>query len=147
MPQVLTPIMVRTTGRPLHTLTRIGIGYCLAILAMVVAAVVELRRLQCVQQQGIQDDPDAAADLSWMLQIPQYSLVGLAEVFTNIGAMQLFYEAAPESLRSLCSALYLLSMGISGFLSSALILVVQAATTANGQPGWIADNLNQAGPR
>lgn len=96
--QVLTPLLAKM-GQPISNLQRIGIGYGFAALSMVVAAGVELHRLKLVSEQGIQNDPDAAANMSWAWQIPQYSLVGFSEVFANIGTMQLFYEAAPESLR------------------------------------------------
>ena len=112
--------------------------------AMIVAAGIEAYRLKLVAQEDIQNDPKATVNMSWAWQIPQYSLVGLSEVFANIGTMQLFYEAAPESLRSVCSALYCLASGISGFLSSALVMIIQGATATNGQPGWIADNVNAA---
>ena len=141
--QVLTPFLAKI-GRPISNLQRIGIGYCFAMAAMIVAAGIESYRLKLVAQEGIQNDPDATVNMTWAWQIPQYSLVGLSEVFANIGTMQLFYEAAPESLRSVCSALYCLAMGISGFLSSALVMIIQGATATNGKPGWIADNVNAA---
>ena len=94
---ILAPLMIRL-GRPITILQRIGIGYCFAALAMVVAAGVELRRLQLIQQQGIADNPDAIVNMSWAWQIPQYTLVGFSEVFSNIGAMQVRLAGTPHPL-------------------------------------------------
>jgi len=141
---LLEPLLERFKC-PLSMMNRINIGYLFSALAMVSAGVVEFFRLRLVQQEGIAGDDQAAANLSWAAQIPQYVLIGVAEIFADVGTMQLFYEAAPPAMRSLCSALEYLAIGLAGFLSSALVLFIQAVTSTNGRPGWISDNINEVG--
>lgn len=75
-------------------------------------------------------------------QGPQYFIIGCAEVFTFIGQLEFFYEQAPDSMRSLCSALSLTTAALGNYLSSFLVTIVTDISTKNGRPGWIAQNLN-----
>jgi hypothetical protein len=77
---VIAPFFQRR-GRPISQLVRIGIGYAVACLAMVVAAIVEICRLQVVKDNNLQDsDPTApgapVVPMSVWIQIPQYALIG-----------------------------------------------------------------------
>ena len=49
---------------------------------------------------------------------------------------------APESMKSILSALYLTSMSLSGYLFSLLLYIVDAASSATGRQ-WVSDNLNE----
>lgn len=143
---VIGPFFKRI-GRPISRLVRIGIGFCIAILAMVVAAVVEIERLKVVQNNNMQDiDPSSdgapIVPMSVWWQIPQYFLIGASEVFAMIGSLELFYSQAPDAMRSTCSALQLIATGFGSYLSAALVSIVQSISTKNGAPGWVAANLN-----
>lgn len=133
-------------GRPLTILQRIGIGYVVACLAMVVSALVDMKRIHIINQNNLQDvtDTDNSVPMSIWWQVPQYSLVGISEVFSNVGCYELFYNNAPDSMKSTATALWLVIMGISSYVTSALIQIVTAITNTNGNGGWIANNLNQA---
>lgn len=85
-----------------------GIGLVLSILAMVSAALVELKRLEIARSKGLIHEK-AAVPMSILWQIPQYFLVGAAEVFTCIGQVEFFYDQAPDAMRSLCSAFALIT--------------------------------------
>ncbi|MCF6814768.1 hypothetical protein L3H39_11160, partial [Corynebacterium sp. MC-16] len=76
-------------------------------------------------------------------QIPQYFLLGAAEVFTFVGQLEFFYDQSPDAMRSLCSALSLLTTSLGNYLSSFILTVVTYFTTQGGNPGWIPDNLNK----
>jgi peptide/histidine transporter 3/4 len=139
----------RRIGRPISPLVRIGVGYCFAILSMIVAGCVEIARLNVASNNGLTDVKPVAGDsstippISVWWQIPQYSLVGISEVFAMIGSMEFFYQQAPDSMRSTCAALQLLTVGIGSYVAAALVAIIQAITTSGGQPGWIANNINQ----
>ncbi|GJX61246.1 NRT1/ PTR family 8.2-like protein [Tanacetum coccineum] len=75
--------------------------------------------------------------------VPQYFLIGCAEVFTFIGQLEFFYQQAPDSVRSLCSALSLTTVALGSYLSSLLVTIVTNISTKGGKPGWIPDNLNR----
>ncbi|XP_074294289.1 protein NRT1/ PTR FAMILY 8.3-like isoform X2 [Silene latifolia] len=142
--RILTPAARRFTGneRGFSDLQRMGIGLMISILAMVSAALVEIKRLQVARELNLIDHK-VAVPLSIFWQIPQFFLVGAAEVFTFIGQLEFFYDQSPDAMRSLCSALSLLTTAFGNYLSSLILTIVTSVTTAGGKPGWIPDNLNK----
>lgn len=139
---VIAPFFQRR-GRPITPLVRIGIGFGVACLSMIVAAVVEIVRLQVVADNGLQNsDPTApgapVVPMSVWWQIPQYMLIGCSEVFSMVGAYDLFYSQAPDAMRSTCAALQLLASALGSYLAAALVSIVQAIS--NGS--WVPDNVN-----
>lgn len=141
---VIAPYFERI-GRPISRLTRMGIGFIVAIISMVCAAAVEIVRLQVVNRHNLQnvDPTDNSVPMSVWWQIPQYFFVGMSEVFASVGSLEFFYSQSPEAMRSVASALLLVSTAIGAYLATALVAIVQAITNNNGSPGWIASNLNQ----
>ncbi|GMH24480.1 hypothetical protein Nepgr_026323 [Nepenthes gracilis] len=142
--KILVPLARKFTGkqRGFSELQRMGIGLFISILSMAAAALVEMKRLQLAKELGLVDE-DVAVPLSIFWQIPQYCLVGAAEVFTFIGQLEFFYDQSPDAMRSLCSALSLLTTSLGSYLSSLILTIVNAVTTADGGGGWIPDNLNE----
>lgn len=140
----LVPIARRFTGkeRGLSELQRMGIGLFISILAMTAAALVEIRRLSIAKAEGLIHEK-TAVPMSILWQIPQYFLVGAAEVFTFVGQLEFFYDQSPDAMRSLCSAFSLLTTALGNYLSSFILTVVTLITTQGGKPGWIPDNLNE----
>ena len=142
--RILVPIARKFTGREkgFSELQRIGIGLVLSILAMVSAALVELKRLEVARSEGlIHEKVDVPMSILW--QIPQYFLVGAAEVFTAIGQVDFFYDQGPDAMRSLCSAFALVTVSVGDYVSSIILTLVSYITTQGGNPGWIPDNLNE----
>jgi solute carrier family 15 (peptide/histidine transporter), member 3/4 len=135
--RVLVPTARRLTGneRGLSELQRFGAGLLLSVLVVVTAALVETRRLACVH--------GGETPMSILWQVPQYFLVGASVVFACVGQTEFFYNEAPESMRSLCSALALLTVALGSYLSSFVVTVVACLTTRGGEPGWIPDDLNE----
>lgn len=142
--RILVPIARKFTGREkgFSELQRMGIGLVLSILAMVSAALVELKRLEIARSEGLIHEK-AAVPMSILWQIPQYFLVGAAEVFTCIGQAEFFYDQAPDAMRSLCSAFALITVSLGSYISSIILTLVAYITTQGGDPGWIPDNLNE----
>lgn len=142
--RILVPIARKFTGkeRGFSELQRMGIGLLISVLCMSAAALVEIRRLQLAKDLGLVNEA-VAVPLNILWQIPQYFLLGAAEVFTFIGQLEFFYDQSPDAMRSLCSALSLLTTALGNYLSSFILTVVTSITTQGGKPGWIPDNLNK----
>lgn len=117
-----------------------GIGLFISILAMVAAATLEIVRLKIVRRHNYYGLEEVPISIFW--QVPQYFIIGCAEVFTFIGQLEFFYEQAPDAMRSLSSALSLTTNALGNYLSSLLVTIVTHISTRNGKLGWIPDNLN-----
>ncbi|XP_042511884.1 protein NRT1/ PTR FAMILY 8.1-like [Macadamia integrifolia] len=141
---LIVPFVRRFTGHKhgFTQLQRMGIGLFISIFSMVAATILEVKRLHMVRQRNLYDADDTIP-MSVFWQIPQYFLIGCSEVFTFIGQLEFFYEQAPDSMRSLCSALSLTTIALGNFLSTLLVNIVTSITKRNGNPGWIPDNLNR----
>ncbi|XP_020094730.1 protein NRT1/ PTR FAMILY 8.3-like isoform X2 [Ananas comosus] len=123
-----------SNGAGLSQLQRMGIGRFLGIVAMAIAAYLEARRLEIFRRGEI---------LSILWQLPQYFILAGSEMFSLITQLEFFYGQAPDSMKSTCTAFALLTISLGHYLSSMIIAVVAALTTAGGRPGWIPDDLNK----
>ncbi|KAF3439538.1 hypothetical protein FNV43_RR17816 [Rhamnella rubrinervis] len=140
--QIIVPVARKFTGHKngLTQLQRMGIGLFISIFSMIAAALLELKRLEIVRRHNYYEYEHMPTSIFW--QVPQYFLIGCAEVFTFIGQLEFFYEQAPDATRSLCSALSLTTVALGNYLSSLLVTIVTEVSTKNGKLGWIPDNLN-----
>lgn len=140
--RVIVPFARKFTGHKngFTQLQRIAIGLVISIFAMFVAGTLELMRLREVRKHHYYELKHVPMSVFW--QVPQYFIIGCAEVFAFIGQIEFFYEQAPDAMRSLCSALSLTTNALGNYLSTFLVNVVTELSTRNGQPGWIPDNLN-----
>uniref|UniRef100_A0A3Q7JA44 Uncharacterized protein n=1 Tax=Solanum lycopersicum TaxID=4081 RepID=A0A3Q7JA44_SOLLC len=120
--RIFVPIASRLTVKEMgfSKLQRIGIGLFLSVVCMLVAAIVEFKRLQL------------ARDLIWWMNQLRYLSISFGR-FHSI----LYWEQ-----RSLCSALTLMSTTMGNYLSSFILTVVTSITTQDGKPRWIPNNLN-----
>lgn len=107
---------------------------------MVAAAILEIVRLEIVRKNDYYELKHVPISIFW--QVPQYLIMGCAEVFTSIGHLEFFYDQAPDSMRSLCTALSLTTNSLGSYLSSVLVTIVTLVSTMDGEIGWIPDNLN-----
>lgn len=140
--RIIVPITRKFTGHKngLTQLQRMGIGLFISIFSVVAAAILEIIRLKIVRKHNYYDLKEMPLSIFW--QVPQYFIIGCAEVFTFIGQLEFFYEQAPDAMRSFCSALSLTTVALGSYLSSLLVTIVTAVSTRNGKLGWIPDNLN-----
>ncbi|XP_062095305.1 protein NRT1/ PTR FAMILY 8.1-like isoform X1 [Humulus lupulus] len=140
--RLIVPFARKITGHNngFTQLQRIAIGLVISTLAMFIAGTLEFVRLREVKKHNYYELKHIPMSVFW--QVPQYFILGCAEVFTCIGQLEFFYEQAPDTMRSLCSALSLTTNALGSYLSTFLVIVVTDLTTRNGKPGWIPDNLN-----
>ncbi|KAK3026320.1 hypothetical protein RJ639_041008 [Escallonia herrerae] len=140
--KIIVPVARKYTGHKtgLTTLQRMGIGLFISIFAMLSAGILEVVRLGIVRRNNYYTLANMPMSIFW--QVPQYFLIGCAEVFTFIGQLEFFYQEAPDSMRSLCSALSLTTVALGNYLSSLLVTIVTDISTKDGKLGWIPDNLN-----
>ncbi|XP_034675894.1 protein NRT1/ PTR FAMILY 5.10-like [Vitis riparia] len=144
--RIFVPIARTLTRRPsgITMLQRIGIGMFLSAISMVIAALVEMKRLKTAQEYGLVDVPNATLPMKVWWLLPQYILFGITDVFTVVGLQEFFYDQVPTELRSVGLALCHCIFGVGSFLSSFLISAIEKATGGDGQHSWFNDNLNRA---
>ncbi|OIW00821.1 hypothetical protein TanjilG_08260 [Lupinus angustifolius] len=140
---MIVPFVRKFTGheRGFTQLQRIGVGLAISVVAMIVAGILEVVRLDIVRKNNYYDLETIPMSIFW--QIPQYFLIGAAEVFVNIGQMEFFYDEAPDAMRSLCSALSLTTNALGNYVSTVLVIIVTKITKRNGSLGWIPNNMNR----
>ncbi|KAL5210636.1 hypothetical protein ABZP36_006259 [Zizania latifolia] len=140
----VVPIARRFTGkeRGFSELQRMGVGLFVSTVAVAVAALVEIKRLEIARSEDLIHSK-VPVPISILWQAPQYLLVGVGEVFTAIGQAEFFYNQSPDSMRSLCSAFALVTVSLGSYLSSFILTLVSYFTTQSDHPGWIPDNLNE----
>ncbi|XP_057506124.1 protein NRT1/ PTR FAMILY 5.9-like [Actinidia eriantha] len=113
---------------------RMGIGMILSVIAMVIAALVETKRLHISRKTQSQTVP---LSIFWLL--PQYILLGVSDIFTVIGMQQFFYGEVPVRMRTMGIALYTSVFGVGSFLSAFIISLVEYFTQS-----WFSDNMSEA---
>ncbi|KAJ8635775.1 hypothetical protein MRB53_010042 [Persea americana] len=129
------PILRRYTGhhRGITSLQRMGVGLFISIFSMISAATIEKKRRDHANTLSV--------SVFWLL--PQFFLMGSAEVFTYVGQLEFFYDEATDGTRSLGSALFLSELGIGSWLSTAIVKIIERATGGE-EKGWLRNNLNHS---
>jgi peptide/histidine transporter 3/4 len=153
-------------GRKLRPLQRTGAGHLLAVAAMLAAAALERKRLAAAARgellppsalgiappfsapgggggggDNASQSPPGIVALSVFWQAPQYLLIGASEVLAAVAQLELYYDQAPDSMRSCSMALQLAATACGGYAASALLRAVSRVTEAHSTP-WIAQDLN-----
>ncbi|XP_057511865.1 protein NRT1/ PTR FAMILY 5.6-like isoform X2 [Actinidia eriantha] len=135
--KLLVPVLRKATGneRGIKILQRIGIGMAFSVVTMIVAALVERKRLSLVEKGSI------SMSVFWLT--PQFFIIGFGDGFTIVGLQEYFYDQVPDSMRSLGIAFYLSVIGVANFLSSLLITAVDRVTDKGGK-SWFGKDLNSS---
>jgi peptide/histidine transporter 3/4 len=134
--RILYPIWQKLSHRSPMPLQRIALGHVFNALGMVVAALVESKRLKITQTHHLIDDSKSNIPMSVLWLVPQLAVVGIGEAFHYPGQVTLYYQEFPTSLRSTSTAMYSMIMGIAYYMSNAVIALTQRTT------GWLPDNIN-----
>lgn len=135
---------------------RMGIGMFLSVVAMVIAAFTEKKRLHiaaftekkrlhiAARQPGTPSEPETVAmSIFWLL--PQYVLLGVSDIFTVVGMQEFFYGEVPADMKTLGIALYTSVFGVGNFFGSLIISLIEHFTSSRGKPhGWFSDDMREA---
>ncbi|KAM5562967.1 protein NRT1/ PTR FAMILY 4.2-like [Rosa sericea] len=114
-------------------LWRIGLGLALASGSMAVAALVEAKR----RAEAADNNVISVFWLGW-----QFLLLGVSDMLTLGGMLEFFYSEAPNSMRSMCTALSWCSTSMGYFLSSVLVSIVNSVSGKYGKEWLGGMNLN-----
>jgi solute carrier family 15 (peptide/histidine transporter), member 3/4 len=135
---VIVPFARRVTGTEMGIshLQRIGTGLVLSIVAMAVAAVVEVKRKNVAADSGMLDSPKPLP-ISFFWIAFQYLFLGSADLFTLAGLLEFFFSEAPSRMRSLATSLSWASLALGYYLSSVLVSIVNSATGRGGHRPWL----------
>ncbi|XP_054808381.1 protein NRT1/ PTR FAMILY 6.3-like [Prosopis cineraria] len=141
--KIVVPITRKLLKNPqgMTPLQRIGVGLVLSTLAMVAAALTEIKRLRSGKSNGLTNNPNAQIPLSVFWLIPQFLLVGSGEAFTYIGQLDFFLRECPKGMKTMSTGLFLSTLSL-GFFGSSLLVTIVHKLTGHAKP-WLADNLNQ----
>lgn len=133
---------VTKTEMGITHLQRIGMGLLLSIIAMAVAALVEIKRKRVAAELGLTNSTKPLP-ITFLWVALQYLFLGSADLFTLAGMMEFFFNEAPLSMRSLATALSWASLAMGYYLSSVLVSIVNGITSAYRHTPWLfGSNLN-----
>nr|CAB3499423.1 unnamed protein product [Digitaria exilis] len=140
--RALVPFLRKRTKNPrgVTLLQRIGAGLVLQVATMATTAAVESRRLAFAGTHAV--GPGAPLPLTIFVLLPQFVMMGAADAFLVVGQIEFFYDQAPETMKSLGTAMSLMANGVGNMLSSALLAVVERATEGRGRTPWVGNDLN-----
>lgn len=117
----------------------------ISTISIALAAIVEIRRLRVARDHGLLDKPHEVVPMSIFWLLPQYCITGFSEVFISVGQLEFFYDQAPDTMRSVGTALYLSTVAVGSYCSSLLVTIVTKLTAPpNSNGGWIGNNLNRS---
>lgn len=94
---------------------------------MAISAVVEAKRLKTVESEDLMS-------VAWLF--PPLVILGIGDAFQLPASAELFYGAFPESLRNTAISLTSLAIGISFYLTTAVIDLIQRTTE------WLPNDIN-----
>ncbi|KAG8366293.1 hypothetical protein BUALT_Bualt17G0061300 [Buddleja alternifolia] len=133
---------VKKSETGISHLQRIGIGLFLSIIAMAVAALVEIKRKNVATGSGLLNST-RPLPVTFLWIGFQYLFLGSADLFTLAGLLEFFFTEAPFSMRSLATSLSFASLAMGFYLSSVIVTVVNSVTGGSGHKPWLSgSNLN-----
>ncbi|KAF5177256.1 NRT1/ PTR FAMILY 4.6 [Thalictrum thalictroides] len=133
---------ITKTEMGISHLQRIGIGLVLSIVAMAVAALVEVKRKRVATKSGLPDSNEPLPITFFWVAL-QYLFLGSADLFTLAGLLEFFFTEAPSKMRSLAMSLSWASLAMGYYLSSALVSIVNSITGTSTHKPWLSgSNLN-----
>lgn len=121
-------------GYRITLLSRIAFGMSFSFMAAIAAGMLEFLSIRQWKHghrvsQIIHNVTYNASDISLLWQVPQYCLVGTAEVFAGVAGLEFAYSAAPRPLQGVAMGMFSAMEGIGSLLGTALISALS--------PTWI----------
>ncbi|KAL9149391.1 hypothetical protein ABFS82_12G107100 [Erythranthe guttata] len=125
-------------------LQRIGVGLVLSVVAMAVAASVEIKRKRVASESAGSIDSGEPLPVTFLWIGFQYLFLGSADLFTLAGLMEFFFTEAPLSMRSLATSLSFASLAIGYYLSTVIVSLVNGVTGGPKHKAWLSgSSLNE----
>ncbi|KAJ8760902.1 hypothetical protein K2173_021940 [Erythroxylum novogranatense] len=128
---------VTKTEMGITHLQRIGIGLVLSILAMAVAALVEIKRKRVAAHSDLQNSAKPLP-ITFLWIAFQYLFLGSADLFTLAGLLEFFFTEASSSMRSLATSLSWASLAMGYYLSTVIVSVVNHVTGSFNHKPWLS---------
>jgi peptide/histidine transporter 3/4 len=115
-----------------------------SILCCILAAGVEISRLDVIRRHGLLDKPNDKIPMSMFVLLPQYLLLGAIDGISNSSIEQFFTNQAPESMGcySQIFSHALIGAGTVGNVLS--VYVVSKVSERVGGKSWFQDTLNKS---
>lgn len=134
--KVVVPRARKLTGQPggIKVLQRIGIGFSVSIVALLVSGLVESKRRRFGAQH-------VRLSVFWL--VPQYCLYGLGDSFHAVGQLEFLYDQLPDNMRSVAGGVFWCSAGIGHYAGTIILQLVHRFTGTPGHADWLADDLNR----
>ncbi|XP_026424841.1 protein NRT1/ PTR FAMILY 5.8-like [Papaver somniferum] len=135
--KIVTPVfrIISQSKKRMTIMQRMGFGLFLSVVAMCIAAVIETQRMKISRREP--NNNSAQLNIFWL--VPQYIIMGMAEVFTIVGMQEFFYSEVPNKLKTLGMALPQGVFGVGSFLSAILISILDKVT-GDGKHSWFSDD-------
>ncbi|CAG7902733.1 unnamed protein product [Brassica rapa] len=136
--RLLVPLLRRVTRdeRGISILKRIGIGMVFSLITMIIAALIERKRLDYTKHHHM------VMSALWLA--PQFIVIGIADALSLVGLQEYFYDQVPDSMRSLGIAFYLSVIGAASFVNNLLMTVSDRLAEAISGKSWFGKDLNSS---
>ncbi|KAK2806130.1 hypothetical protein FQN51_008084 [Onygenales sp. PD_10] len=113
---------------PFRPITRITVGFIVASLAMMYAAIVQhliYSAGPCYEHPhcdaSIVDGVALGNKVHIAIQTPAYVFIGISEIFASVSGLEYAYTKAPPSMKSFVQSIYLLTNAFGSAIGEALI--------------------------
>lgn len=143
---ILIPIMdqfvypgLRRCGIHFRPIMRITLGFFFAAVAMAYTAGIQSMVYNSPPYYNYPSEGAGHNNISAGYQIPSYVFIAISEIFASITGYEYAYKKAPESMKSLVMALFLLANCFSSILNFALVSV-----TVDPKLVWLFTGISAA---
>lgn len=131
----------------LSPLQRIGGGMFVAVIACVIAGLVEKKRVHEIRSRGLETAPlgTFVLPLTIFYLLPQYLLSMVVEFMMLVGQLEFFYAETSDGVRSIGTSFTYSSVAIGFYLSTSVVDAVNSITRRHFGGSWLETKINDGG--